>query len=68
MCEETLQNIKKLIEMKGFKKKAIAEKMGYSENQFSALLNGRRKVSLEDIIQICNLLEVEPNDIINIAA
>lgn len=64
MHEETLQNIKNIIEQKGYKKKVIAEKMGYKENQFSDLLNGRRLVRLDDIIKLCELLEVQPNDLI----
>ncbi|MGM9937132.1 MAG: helix-turn-helix domain-containing protein [Candidatus Ornithomonoglobus sp.] len=64
MHEETLQNIKTIIERKGYKKKIIAAKMGYKENQFSDLLNGRRVVKLDDIIQLCDLLEVQPNDLI----
>lgn len=64
MNEETLINIKNIIEQRGYKKKAIAEKMGYKENQFSDLLNGRRTVKLDDIIQLCGILDVEPNDII----
>ena len=64
MNEETLRNIKNIIEQRGYKKKAIAEKMGYKETQFSDLLNGRRTVKLDDIIQLCDILDVEPNDII----
>ena len=62
--EETLQNIKQIIEIRGYKKKAVAERMRYKENQFSDLLNGRRAVKLDDIIQLCEILEVEPNDLI----
>ncbi len=64
MDERTLQNIKNIIEQRGYKKKVIAEKMGYKENQFSDLLNGRRIVRLDDIIKLCDLLEVQPNELI----
>ena len=68
MNEEVLQNIKNIIKDKGYKKKAIAAKMGYTENQFSDLLNGRRIVRLDDIILLCDLLEVQPNEIIKKSA
>jgi DNA-binding Xre family transcriptional regulator len=64
MHEETLQKIKDIIEQRGYKKKVIAEKMGYKENQFSDLLNGRRLVRLDDIVKLCDILEVQPNELI----
>lgn len=56
-------NIELIIEDKGLKKKSVAVKAGYSEQQFSNLINGRKTIKPEDIIKIAMALEVTPNDL-----
>ncbi len=56
-------NIKKYINEKGFKQKAIAEKIQMSERNFSAMLNGRKNVDCTYIVPICIALDVSPNDL-----
>lgn len=58
-----IQNIEKMIENRGLKKKYVAQKAGYSPQQFSELLGGRRTMKAQDISQIARALEVSPNDL-----
>lgn len=63
MSSVVAQNTRRIINEHGLKNKAIAEKAGYSEKQFSNMLNGRRVITWIDIIKISNALEVTPNDL-----
>lgn len=56
-------NIKNIINQKGLKQKAVAERSGYNEKEFSHMLNGRKIIKGEDILPIAIALGVEPNDI-----
>lgn len=56
-------NIELIIENKGLKKKSVAVKAGYTKQQFSNLINGRKIIKPEDIIKIAMALEVTPNDL-----
>ena len=57
------ENTKRIIEGKGLKQKAVAEKAGFSIQQFSALLNHRKIIKDVDIVAIANALDVTPNDL-----
>lgn len=56
-------NIRKLICEKGFLQKFIAEQSGFSQQEFSDLLNGRRVLKAEYIPRIAKALGVTPNDL-----
>lgn len=60
------KNIKKIIEEKGLKQKSVAAKAGFTDQQFSNLLNGRKICSAYDILRISNALDVSPNDLFGI--
>lgn len=57
------KNIKRIIREKGLKQKSVAVKAGFTAQQFSNLLNGRKICSAYDILKISNALEVLPNDL-----
>ena len=57
------QIIMKILEEKGLKKCAVAQKAGYSPQQFSDMLNGRRKIYCDDIPKLCEVLQVTPNEL-----
>ena len=63
MIQTILCNI---IKEKGLRKSYVANKAGYSTQQFSGILNGRRKVTYDDIIRISKVLNVTPNDLFGI--
>lgn len=61
-----IKNIEAIIECKGLKKKSVADKAGYTKQQFSNLLNGRKTFKSDDIIRVAKALEVTPNDLFGI--
>lgn len=61
-----IKNTEAIIKNKGLKKKSVAEKAGYSKQQFSNLLNGRKTFKEADILRIATALEVTPNDLFGI--
>lgn len=62
------KNIESLIADKGLKKKSVASKAGYTKQQFSNLMNGRKIIKPDDVVRIANALEVTPNDLFGITA
>lgn len=57
------RNTKRIISSRGLKNRAIAKRAGYSEQQFSAMLNGRKIIKDCDVAAISNALGVTPNDL-----
>ncbi|MBR1392662.1 MAG: helix-turn-helix transcriptional regulator [Ruminococcus sp.] len=62
------ENTRRIIEERGLKQKAVAEKAGYTETQFSNLLCGRKVISTEDVIKITKALGVLPNELYGITS
>lgn len=54
-------NVKSIISSKCLKQCAIAEKAGYTSQQFSAMVNGRRVIRDIDVLNIAKALEVDVN-------
>lgn len=48
----------------GLKQRVVAQKSGYSEKQFSAMMTGRKKITAVDIERICFALDVSPSEFI----
>ena len=61
-----INNIKRIIEEKGMKQVAIAERAGFTASEFSNMLNGRKLLRAEYIPKIANALGVDLNEIFNI--
>ncbi|MDD6633888.1 MAG: helix-turn-helix transcriptional regulator [Ruminococcus sp.] len=61
------KNIEMIIADKGMNIKHVAMKAGYSKQQFSNLMNGRKIIKPDDIIKIANALEVTPNDLFRVS-
>lgn len=62
------ENTRRIIQERGLKYKAVAQKVGMSEGQFSAILTGRKVVKDVDVISIANALGVTPNDLFGLDA
>ena len=60
------ENIRKIIDEKGLKHRAVAARAGFSDKQFSAILNRRRVIKDVDVAAIANALEVTPNELFGI--
>lgn len=60
------KSIKGVIKQKGLKQKNVAEKAGFSEKEFSAILNNRRIIRVDEVMDIANALGVTPNELYGI--
>lgn len=56
-------NVKRIIKQKCLKQTAIAEKAGYTPNQFSSMMNGRKIIKDTDILNMAMALEVDANEL-----
>ncbi len=62
--ENVIKNIKRLISEKGMKQGVVAERAGFTPQEFSHILNGRRKLlRVEYVMPIAEALGVEANDL-----
>ena len=52
------ERIKNYLSEVGLKHIAVAEKAGFPLNTFSAMLNGKRKITAEEYFVICKVLNV----------
>ena len=60
--EDIIINIKRLISEKGMKQGAVAERSGFTPQEFSNLLNDRRKLlRVEHLLPIADALHVDVN-------
>lgn len=53
------KKIKKYLDENGIKYSFVAEKIGMPMNMFSPLLSGKRKMSAEEYLLICNAIGVD---------
>ncbi len=60
-------NILRIINVKGLKQKVVAEKAGYSSQQFSDMLNGRKIIRPLDTKAIAIALEVDANELFKVS-
>ena len=58
-------NIKTARILKGYTQEYVAEKMNKSTNFVSILERGKSGLGIKTIIDICNILDIEPNTIFN---
>lgn len=55
------ENIERIIEERGYKKKVVARRAGITDQKLSDMLAGRAVIRAEMIPNICHALGVEPN-------
>lgn len=55
--------VKTIVKNSELKQRAIAERCGYTEKQFSSVINGRKLITAEDIVKLCNGLGITPNEL-----
>ena len=63
---EVVSRIRRIIDNKGLKQKHVAYLCGYTENQFSNMLNGRKKIDTVDLYKISIGLKTTPNELMGI--
>ena len=57
------QNIKNARKAKGLTQKDVAEKFFMTQQQYSRFENGIFELNYKQIVDICHLLDITPNDI-----
>lgn len=62
-----IKNTKAILQKRGLKQRAFAEKAGYTEQRFSRKMSGYSPITWEDILKIANALELTPNDLYGIS-
>ena len=63
ITNKIISNIERIIAEKGIKKRNVAEKIGLTAHQFSDMLRGRRTIKAVDVILLCDVLEISPNEL-----
>ncbi len=58
-----IQSVREIISQKGMKQCAVAKKAGFTPQEFSNILCGKKVFKTEYIMPICNALGVYPNDL-----
>ena len=62
-----IENIKRIIAEKGMKQSVVAKRAGFSPQEFSNILNERRKLlRVEHVLPISKALNVDANDILGV--
>ena len=61
MSTAVIPNIRRIINERGLKQCAVAEKAGYSKQQFNAMLTGRKLITDTDILKIITALDIDAN-------
>lgn len=64
--DDLIRNIKTIINDKGMKQGVVAERAGFTPQEFSNILNGRKLLRAEYLLSIANGLDVEVNDLYGI--
>lgn len=57
------RNIRNIINASGLKQYIIAERAGFSKQQFNDMVNGRRIIKPCDVVAIASALNVEVSDL-----
>lgn len=57
---EANKKINDYLKEHGISQTFIAEKLGISRTRMSMMLNGKRKMTADDLIKICKILKVSP--------
>lgn len=61
---QVYERVRDYVRNSGYKQKALAERAGYTEKQFSEMLNGKRPMYADDVENICTSLNVPPSTFI----
>ncbi len=56
--------LKNAIEDLGYKQVSVAEKIGMSEQQISDIVNKRRKLDANEMIDLCNAMNITPDKLL----
>lgn len=55
--------LKKIVEERGIKQSRICEKTGMTADAVSRILNSTRKITGEELLDICEFLNIDPREL-----
>lgn len=55
------ERVNAAVKKSGIKQKVIAERIGISEQSLTAMLSGRRKISVDEFFKLCTVLNETPD-------
>ena len=58
-----VESIRSAISKSGMKQKAVAERIGFTEQMLTDMLNGRKVIKAEFIPALCAVLDMTPNQL-----
>lgn len=61
------ERVEQITVRKGMKRRAVAERAGFTEQQFCDMMHRRRLIKDTDVLAIANALGVTPNDLYGIS-
>lgn len=64
MVSTIAKNVKRIMAEKGLKQGATGERAGYNIKTFNNMLNGRKIITDVDILALCSVLDVTPNELL----
>ena len=62
------EKIREIMDEKKMKQGKVAEAAGLIQKEFSAMLCGRKLIRPENVLPICEALEITPNDLFGASA
>lgn len=66
MSDVIIENIRSCIAKKGLKQNYIAEKAGFTPQEFSNILCGRKKFNTEYVVPVCRALGITANELFGV--
>ena len=66
--QDIISTIKQVISDKGLKQKFVAEQIGMTPQEFSNILNGRKKLEVQYVAPVCRALNISANDLFGISS
>ena len=61
--DDIIQNIRKIIKERGLKQNFVANRAGFTPQEFNNILCSRQLLKTESIVNLCNALDVTPNEL-----
>ena len=61
--DDVIQNIRTIIKEKGVKQNFVANKAGFTPQEFNNILCSRQLLKTESIVNVCNALDITPNEL-----
>ena len=61
--DDIVQNIRKIIKERGLKQNFVANRAGFTPQEFNNILCSRQLLKTESIVNLCNALDITPNEL-----